>query len=350
VEKLEYRSYILVGFKNGKTPTDISNELNIAHGTAAPSYQTVRIWFNRFADGHDDLEDKGRPGRPITAVTNDNIWTVRALIEDDRHITYDQIVAHTSLGRNAIQTIIHDHLLLNKLTSRWVPHSLNDEQKEARVSICRANLDKFNNGKWRLCDIVTGDESWIYHRKLGNKQSNASWVEEGEAPSIVQRKGQYEAKSMVTIFFKSTGPLYIGLMNKGETIDADYYIKRSLSPMITALNKDRPKSGTDNVKILHDNAKPHDNKKVENYLERKGIATISHPPYSPDLAPCDYWLFSYIKQRLDDHTSGQSLKYQITKILAEIPKEEWLKTFQKYLERMQLCIDNQGDYFEHLIK
>jgi len=41
---------------------------------------------------------------------------------------------------------------------------------------------------------------------------------------------------------------------------------------------------------------------------------------------------------------------QITEHLENIPKEEYLKTFQKYLERMQLCINNRGDYIEHLIK
>jgi histone-lysine N-methyltransferase SETMAR len=101
---------------------------------------------------------------------------------------------------------------------------------------------------------------------------------------------------------------------------------------------------------LHDNAKPHVAKVVQEYLSNEGIKIIDHPPYSPDLAPCDFWLFGKIKQHLTDHKDVQSLKKQITEILAAIPKEEWLKTFEKYLERMQLCIDNKGEYFEHLIK
>jgi transposase len=101
---------------------------------------------------------------------------------------------------------------------------------------------------------------------------------------------------------------------------------------------------------LHDNAKPHVAKLVKNYLENEGITIIDHPPYSPDLAPCDFWLFGKVKRELTSHTDVGSLKNQITEIVESIPKEEWLKTFQKYLERMQLCIDNKGEYFEHLIK
>ena len=103
------------------------------------------------------------------------------------------------------------------------------------------------------------------------------------------------------------------------------------------------------MKIIHDNARPHVDKSVISYLEQEGLRIIRHPPYSPDLAPCDFWLFDYLKQRLTDHTYQNSLEHEITGILQNIPKEEYLKTFNKWLERMQLCINNNGHYFEHLI-
>ena len=76
---------------------------------------------------------------------------------------------------------------------------------------------------------------------------------------------------------------------------------------------------------------------------------MDHPPYSPDLAPCDFWLFDYIKQRLSDHTSVKSLDAEITKTIADIPRNEWEYTFDKWLERMRLCIIYKGDYFKHEI-
>jgi hypothetical protein len=58
----------------------------------------------------------------------------------------------------AIHTILHEHLSLRKITSRWVPYDLTDDQKRKRVLFCQQNLAKFNEGKWRICDIITGDE------------------------------------------------------------------------------------------------------------------------------------------------------------------------------------------------
>ena len=42
---------------------------------------------------------------------------------------------------------------------------------------------------------------------------------------------------------------------------------------------------------------------------------IDHPPYSPDLAPCDFWLFDYIKERLDDEPCAKTLATFVTNIL-----------------------------------
>lgn len=75
---------------------------------------------------------------------------------------------------------------------------------------------------------------------------------------------------------------------------------------------------------------------------------MEHPPYSPDLAPSDFWLFDHIKKQLTDNTDVQSLSNQITKVMKNTPHMEYLKTFHKWIERMELCIKYDGEYFEHL--
>ena len=78
------------------------------------------------------------------------------------------------------------------------------------------------------------------------------------------------------------------------------------------------------------------------------LATSQHPPYSPDLAPSDFWLFDFIKRCLSDQPDAQSLWEAITKIVENIPRSEFLKTFRKWQERMELCIAHKCEYFEHL--
>ena len=121
-------------------------------------------------------------------------------------------------------------------------------------------------------------------------------------------------------------------------------------PLVNALNKQRPTSGTKNIKIHYDNARPHIHFSVKKYIKSKQLIIMDHSPYSPYLAPSDFWLFDYIKERLTSNPDAKSLMKQITGIVNFIPKEEYKKTFQKWIERMELCIQNNGDYFEHLIK
>ena len=83
--------------------------------------------------------------------------------DNDPHSTDDEIIAKTSLSHGTIERIIHDCLNTKKVTSGWVPHQLIHEKQ---VKFCRENLTEFQNGSWRLYNIITGDERRIYHRQI----------------------------------------------------------------------------------------------------------------------------------------------------------------------------------------
>lgn len=350
IGNLEIRSYIRIRNLLGISAQDIFKELKSCISDHAPEIRTIYKWIKYFKAGGESLEDQRRSGRPKTAITQANIRLLENLVEENPHITYAEIEAETSLHPPTIKEILHESLNMRKVASRWVPHQLSLAQKEKRVKCCRENLRLIAEGKLRVCDIFTGDESWIYHRKIESRQSSSSWVKCGQKPKVVVKRNQFEPKSMFSIFFRTTGVVHIDCASKGATIDNQYYIENCLMPSIAVLERDRPKCGTKNLKILHDNARPHVHKNVNNFLTENGIGIVKHPPYSPDLAPCDFWLFSLIKSQLVTHPDAQSLKRQITEIVAEIDKKEYAKTFEKWKERMQHCINNQGDYFEHLLK
>ena len=262
----------------GINPKTIFEELTEALGFDGPSYATVKRWAKRFREGREDVSDDPRSGRPISVLTDENIECVRQVIEDDPHSTYDDIMAETDLSRGTIERIIHDHLKMRKVVSRWVAHQLTDEQKQKRLRICRQNLEKFSNGTWQLCDIITGDETWIYHRQIGRKSSNSTWVGENEPPRTVVRRNRFEPKSMFCLFFKSTGPVLIHKVDKGKTIDHNYYIDNCLIPVINEIRK-KEKSSRTKYKMLHDNGSPHTHRDVVDYLTEEGIEIIPHPPY-----------------------------------------------------------------------
>lgn len=349
MEKAHYRFYIRTRACLGEKPTEIHRDLVKVYGSQAVSYSTVCRWSQSSEQEEMDLEDKPRIGRPVTQTTQENIEWVRALIEADPHSTYADIQAETLLSNYVIEGIIHKHLKMRKITSRWVPHELTSEQKQKRVKFCQENLEHIRSGSWRLGDIVTGDETWIYFRQIGRKASHACWISEGQSPPTIARRSRNEEKRLFSIFFKANGWLHVHYLNKGQTLNYSYYVDNCLKPVTKVLWEQRPNSGPKGLKLLHDNARPHTKPETIDYVKAQGMQLMPHPPYSPDLAPCDYWLNSYIKSHLEDQNDEDSLLDAVAAVLNSIPIEEYRKTFEKLRERMQRCIDNKGGYFEHLM-
>ena len=75
-----------------------------------------------------------------------------------------------------------------------------------------------------------------------------------------------------------------------------------------------------------------------------GINTVPQPPYSSDLAPCDFWLFP--KLRGCRYETIEEMKEAVTKVIDMLTQEDFSGAFQKLLERHNECIAAGGDYFE----
>ena len=75
-----------------------------------------------------------------------------------------------------------------------------------------------------------------------------------------------------------------------------------------------------------------------------GMKTDPHRPYSPDLIPCDFWLFH--KLRGCRYETIEEMKEGVTKVIDMLTQEVFHGAFQKLLEQCNKCIAARGDYFE----
>ena len=74
-----------------------------------------------------------------------------------------------------------------------------------------------------------------------------------------------------------------------------------------------------------------------------GIKTVPQPPYSPDLGPCDFWLFSKLT---GCRYETIEMKEDVTKVIDTLTQEDFHGVFQELFERYKKCISAGGDYFE----
>ena len=75
-----------------------------------------------------------------------------------------------------------------------------------------------------------------------------------------------------------------------------------------------------------------------------GIKIVPQPPCSPDLVPCDFWLFP--KLRGCGYETIEEMKEAVTKVIDTLTQEDLHGALQKLLERYNKCIAAGGDYFE----
>ena len=78
------------------------------------------------------------------------------------------------------------------------------------------------------------------------------------------------------------------------------------------------------------------------------IKTVPHSPYSPDFAPCDFWLFPKLKEKLRccRYDTTEEIKEAVTKVIDTLTHEDFHGAFQKLFERYNKSIAAGGDYFE----
>ena len=130
----------------------------------------------------------------------------------------------------------------------------------------------------------------------------------------------------------------------GQKVNKEYYVE-VLREFRKRFRRKRPalfKSAQ--WHFQQDNAPVHNSILVTDYLSKMGIKTVPHPPYSPDLTPCDFCLFPQL--RGCRYKTIEEMKEAVTKVIDTLTQEDFHGTFQKLLERYKKCITAGGDYFE----
>jgi transposase len=83
-------------------------------------------------------------------------------------------------------------------------------------------------------------------------------------------------------------------------------------------------------------------------LNTCNIPVVRQAPYSPDMAPCDFWLFPKLKMPLKGtrFESREDIMRNAMAQLITIPKDAFQKCFQQWRKRWEKCVHYQADYFE----
>lgn len=347
----EIRAYIKNRCIMGVGPKEIFNEICSIYGSSELSYASVTRWCKKFASGITSLQNAPRRHRGTTATTAQNINKIRKLVSEDARFTVREIARKVGISIGAVHSILKKHLKMNKITARWIPHLLTEEQKRLRLKTAKTLLKmypKYNSRSFAA--VVTGDETWVHFYEPRRKLQNKVWATKNMKRPCIAKRTISARKVMYAIFFTNQGPALQMAVPKGKSVNSKFYRKVVLKTLKKYFEKRRPATGLAGVRLLHDNASSHKAAIVREFLTQQKVVELPHPPYSPDLAPCDFFLFPRLKKYLTGRKfkKRKELGSAIFQCLKGIPKSDYENAFKSWIRRLKLCIMNKGEYFEGL--
>ena len=201
-------------------------------------------------------------------------------------------------------------LVLRKVCARWAPHLLTGEQKTQRLKCAKKLLKTCKGCNSRvISNLLTGDETWVHMFEPQRRADNKQWKRKDKKRQCIAKRTISSKKILYAIFFNSSGPVIQVPCPSSHTVTDRVYKNSVLKKVKAFYNKKRPSKGWSGVHLLHDKASSYKCEVVKSFLASEKVKVLNHPPYSPDLSPCDFFLFPRLKKMLsgNKYTSGSSL-------------------------------------------
>ena len=347
--KSEMRHAIQFCVRLDESPSTTYAKMQQAYGDQCLSKSTVFEWHKRFREGRTTAADDPRSGRPSTSTSQEIVARCSELVEQDRRRTVDYLSQCLNISTGSTHSILVDNLQMRRVCARWVPRLLTVEQKATRVTLCNQMLRRYRReGEAFLQKIVTVDESWMHHFEPETKMQSSIWKHSGSPPpkkALVRRSA---GKVMHMVFLDRDGLVYDHEVPPHTTVTSAYYSQVLKVDLKRHIRAKRPEKVQNGWLLHHDNAPAHTAHLTVQTLNELDVEVLAHPPYSPDLAPCDFWLFPTLKKELrgQHFASNDAVTAAVRVKLRDLCSNGLQHVFEAWVKRWESCVEAEGSYFE----
>ena len=342
------RAVIKYLYLKGMTAKEIFCDMKETLAESAPAFSTVAKWRAEFERGRSSCDDLPRCGRPATCVDLETVEKVNKLIMSDRRLSVCFIAASVGISTGSVHSILTENLSMNKVSARWVPRMLSDVQKADRVESSTGLLRLFNENPDNFVSrFLTVDETWLHHFDPESKLQSMTWKHACSPPPRKFRVVASARKVMATVFWDAEGTVLTDYLEHGRTITGTYYA--DLIGKVRAALKEKRRGKLRRGVLFHqDNAPAHTSSQALAAIRNAGFELVHHPPYSPDLAPSDFYLFPKLKEFMKGRrfADDEDVICTANGWLEEQDKQFFYNGIRALEKRWTKCISVAGDYVE----
>ena len=327
-------------------PTIVRDKYEAYFKSDPPSRLTIYRIYEKFVDTGSVADNyRGNSGRPRTGRSLENTATVQDVFSQSPRTSTRRFSAEYGLPQATTWRILKHDLHMNPYHVQCV-QALSPEDNISRISACNLFLEMKNIDPTIDRSVVFTDEATFYVSGRLNKRNCITWG--AENPCSVREHERASPKLNVWCAVAATG-LVGPYFFDNDIITADDI----LDMLKNFAEENLPLRILQSGYFQLDGAPPHFSLMVRGYLNetfpRRWIGRggfLPWPARSPDLTPCDFWLWGMVKERVysTKPRSVQDLKQRIIDVMARIPPEMCLRALLTTWDRFQKCVDANGVY------
>ncbi|XP_046475326.2 histone-lysine N-methyltransferase SETMAR-like [Neodiprion pinetum] len=295
-----------------------------------------------FKEGRTNTEDAPRSGRPRSPSGQERQERIQELLRCSSRVSINDISAQLNIPFASVGRLLRDDLCLVSKLGEYVPHSLSPSQKEKRVNIAHMNLSWLSHRKDDLRRFICLDESWVEFFTPLQRHQARSWVGPGTSAEPIPRAELHERKVSLIVGMDVHGVAFWKTYEENITMTAERcksFLEEYIPKWAIHRNIRAPV-------LLHDNARPHKAYVVQELIEDRSWIELPHPPYSPDMNPCDFNCFGHLKRRLSGHrySNKPELDSAINTAITSLNEDGTFNGVNDLPSVWQRVIDSGGDY------
>ena len=142
-DRLIKRAVIQFCVNLGKTPSQTLKLMNEASSETQEKRMLVYKWHKRFSEGRESICDDVRSGRPVSQTTVCDVEAVKNIVDADRRVTLYEICKMLDMSYGSVRRIMKDSLKMSRVSARWVPRLLTEDEMSKRVRESRRFLARY---------------------------------------------------------------------------------------------------------------------------------------------------------------------------------------------------------------
>jgi histone-lysine N-methyltransferase SETMAR len=226
---------------------------------------------------------------------------------------------------------------------RWMPYELTSDLHCRRLEMRGRLLPMLEVRELDLFRmLVTEDESWL----LSEYQHSTKWsVARDEVPTRVSQTIGTKTV-MLTLIWGIDGFHVVNMMPLGGCFNIEYFLTHITDPLLAKAFPEGRKSHALQLSVHLHHCRIHSSNASKQFFDGNSLVAVPHPPYNPDLAPSDFWLFRHIKifRAGRVFNDADELLEAVIEFLNEIQPSELQVVFHHSIERVKWVLANNEDY------